>query len=150
MAAHTIAIEPVEIDAPAEVAWQVLTDLEAYPEWNPFTVRARSSLVVGEPVHLYIPMGKAGKLMKQSFVLEVFDPPQKLAWRLPKLIHKKVMTAYREQTIESLGPDRCTYTTADTFEGWLAGRVFKSRGDWVRRNFVELAAALKVRAEGRN
>jgi len=34
----------VSIEAPAEVAWQVLTDLEHYPEWNPYTPRLVSPL----------------------------------------------------------------------------------------------------------
>ena len=29
----------VEIDAPAERVWQVLTDFRRYPEWNPFMPR---------------------------------------------------------------------------------------------------------------
>ena len=39
--------ETVYIDAPAEVVWQVLTDLPSYGEWNPFVSRCESTLVPG-------------------------------------------------------------------------------------------------------
>ena len=37
----------VDIDASPERVWQVLTDLPAYPEWNPLIIRAEGPLVVG-------------------------------------------------------------------------------------------------------
>ena len=103
---------------------------------------------VGEPVDLYIPRGE--KLMKQSFVLEVFDPPHEVAWRLPKMLHKAVFNAYRTQKVVPVDEDRCTYQTADTFDGWIAGKLYSSQGNWVRRNFGKLATALKERAEAQH
>lgn len=148
MPTHTIAIEPVLINAPAETVWAVLTDFGSYPDWNPFTVRAESSLEIGEPVDLYIPRGKS--LMKQSFVLEVLDPPREIAWRLPKMLHKAVFNAYRTQKVMPVDAERCTYQTSDTFDGWIAGKLYSSQGDWVRKNFNKLAAALKERSEARH
>jgi hypothetical protein len=133
------------INAPAETVWQVLTDLERYPEWNPFTVRAVSTLEIGSTVDLYIPRGE--KMMKQSFVLEVFDPPSEVAWRLPKMLHKSVFNAYRTQKIVPLDDERCTYQTSDTFDGWIAGKLHSSQSGWVLRNFNKLADALKERSE---
>jgi len=126
----------------------VQTDFASYPDWNPFTVRAESSLEIGEPVALYIPRG--GSVMKQTFVLEVFDPPGEIAWRLPKMLHKAVFNAYRTQKIVPVDGERCTYQTSDTFDGWIAGKLYSSQGDWVRKNFNKLAAALKERSESRH
>ena len=148
MSTHTITIEPVLINAPAEVVWQVLTDFEQYPDWNPFTVRAESTLELGDPVTLYIPRGKS--MMKQTFVLEVFDPPHEVAWRLPKMLHKAVFNAYRTQKVVPVDGDRCTYQTADTFDGWIAGKLYDAQGDWVRKNFNKLATALKQRCEAQH
>ena len=148
MAAHTISLEPYRIAAPAETVWEILTDLEHYPNWNPFTPRVESSLVVGEPVTLYVQRGKSQ--MKMRFVLEVLDPPREIAWRLPKMLHKAVFSAYRTQKITPVDAASCTYETSDTFSGWIAGRLYRSQSTSVLKNFNRLAAALKERAEAKH
>ncbi|UCE85470.1 MAG: SRPBCC family protein, partial [Deltaproteobacteria bacterium] len=44
----------IEIDAPIERVWRILTDLDRYADWNPFTPRVESTLRIGAPVHLYV------------------------------------------------------------------------------------------------
>ncbi len=39
----------VDIDAPTDVVWRVLVDLERYPLWNPFCLSAVSTLRMGAP-----------------------------------------------------------------------------------------------------
>ena len=42
----------LEIDASASVVWQLLTDLERYPDWNPYSRRVEGTLRVGEVVRV--------------------------------------------------------------------------------------------------
>jgi len=145
MATHTIALEPYPINAPAETVWTVLTDLKHYPDWNPFTPRIESSLEIGEPVTLHVKRGDS--LSKMSFALEVFDPPHEIAWRLPKILHKAIFSAYRTQKVVPVDAESCTYQTSDTFDGWLARTLYNKQNEWVLKNFNRLAAALKERSE---
>ena len=49
---HVITSVTVEIDAPAGFVWDVLVDYRRYPEWNPYTVAADSSLELGARIDL--------------------------------------------------------------------------------------------------
>jgi len=40
-------VTQIEIDAPPDVVWEVLTDFDAYPEWNPALVGMTGELEVG-------------------------------------------------------------------------------------------------------
>ena len=44
----------LDIKAPPEVVWEVLTDFSRYGEWNPFVVEARSSLKPGEAMDMKV------------------------------------------------------------------------------------------------
>ena len=45
----------VDIDATPERVWQVLTDLPAYAEWNPFVTRAEGALIEGDRLSVSVP-----------------------------------------------------------------------------------------------
>jgi uncharacterized protein YndB with AHSA1/START domain len=45
-------VSQIDIDANPERVWQVLTDLSAYPDWNPFIVRAEGRIDVGSRLTL--------------------------------------------------------------------------------------------------
>jgi hypothetical protein len=70
----------IDIDASPERVWQVLTDLPAYPEWNPFITRAEGTLAVGHRLSLTVPRGNAllGVTLRGT-VLEV-TPCRRLRW----------------------------------------------------------------------
>ena len=44
----------LDIKAPPEVVWEVLTDFPKYGEWNPFVVQASSSLKPGEAMDMKV------------------------------------------------------------------------------------------------
>jgi hypothetical protein len=53
----------IEIQAPAEKVWQVLTELDKYPEWNPFICHAAGKAETGKTVDIdFQPDGKGLKL----------------------------------------------------------------------------------------
>jgi len=62
----------VDIRATPERVWQVIADLPAYAEWNPFVTRAEGALVIGERLSVTVPPVNALMPSRlQPMVLEV-------------------------------------------------------------------------------
>ncbi len=69
----------IEISAPREEVWDALTDLSAYPEWNPFITKGEGDLAVGSELKLLVkPPGAIGKTIKPR-VVEV-EQGRRLTW----------------------------------------------------------------------
>lgn len=140
-----IRSDAVEIEAPIERVWEVLTDFGRYGEWNPFTTRVETDTEVGSPVDLYVTLGPL-KLWQRERI-EVVDPPRLLVWS-NRMGHSALLSARREQRLEALSATRCRYLTTDAFTGLLTPVVVLFFGWLVRNGFNTMAAALKERAEG--
>lgn len=146
-AQNIVTSKVVEIDAPASVVWQVLTDLRRYQEWNPFTVRVESSLKVDDPVDLYIPIpGQEGQEMCVREWLVAYEPDQLLSWEQRTTPESKDC-ARRDQYIESLGPEKSRYFTTDIFLGLNQNRIMADFGAWVKTSFDSVADGVKRQAE---
>jgi hypothetical protein len=147
----TVASIRVEVDAPAEVTWEVVTDFDRYPEWNPFTVRVDTTGEVGADVLLHLPSpDKAGETFTTLEHVRVkrapsADAPGHLQYDTADSIPG--MLAVRDQWVEDLGDGRSSYRTTDVFTGEIAQVVFDLQAEWVKAGFDATALALKDRAE---
>jgi uncharacterized protein YndB with AHSA1/START domain len=136
----------VEIEAPASVVWQVLTDLDEYPQWNPLSVEARSTLEIGAPIEMTLvdPTGN-GTFPYTEYVCAVV-PERLLSWEL-RPTEESVQAARRDQIIEHVDDERCVYYSTDAFLGEAAHDIMAESGAWVKRAFDASALALKERSE---
>ena len=87
-----------DIDAPAPVVWQLLCDLERWPDWGP---SVRSASLDGHTLSL----GATGTVttavgVALSFTITEFEANAAWAWKVAGL----PATAH---SVESLGADRC-------------------------------------------
>ncbi|MGY0500337.1 SRPBCC domain-containing protein [Nocardia sp. FBN12] len=137
----------VEIEAPASVVWQVLTDLDNYPNWNPFCISARSTLEIGAPVEMTLAdySGATETFAYTEFVCAVV-PERLLSWEL-RPTEVSPHAARRDQIIEHIGENRCRYYSTDAFLGAAAQEIMDDSGAWVKRAFDETAVALKMQCE---
>ena len=139
-----VSSESVEIDAPIERAWEILTDFERYGEWNPFTPSVATDFEIGSPVELYVRMGPWR--LRQVERIEAVEPPHLIAWSTT-MGHRFLISALREQRLEAVAKDRCRYRTSDEFAGLLIPLVMLLFRGFVRRGFNDVARGLKARAE---
>ena len=138
----------IEIDAAAAHVFDILTDLDRYPEWNPFTPRAESSLEIGAPVHLYVRL-RSQRLRHQVEYVTANEPPSRLCWGADILGRgsRFLARADRCQTLTPVGPHRTLYECTDEITGWLTPVVMRLFGPAMQRGFEDCAFALKKRAE---
>lgn len=139
--------DTVEIAAPASVVWDILTDMPRYNEWNPFCVRAVSTLEMGAPVEMTLANYAApGTLVPNLEYICACDPNRMLSWEM-KHTDFWPYAARRDQVIEETGPESCRYFSTDAFLGDSGIHVFRFAGPWVKRAFDDSGQALKARAE---
>ncbi|MBK9467779.1 MAG: SRPBCC domain-containing protein [Gammaproteobacteria bacterium] len=145
--ANVVRSITIEIDAPAAIVWEVLTDLPDYNHWNPMCVRAESTLELGAPIRMkLVNYANPGTLIPVVEYVCAVEPQRLLSWEAPWLAEWPY-PARRDQVIEALGHDRCRYYSTDAFLGETGIHVMRFAGPWVKRGFDDTALALKVRAE---
>ena len=142
---HTVVSHTVEINAPRELVWEILEDLAQYPQWNPFTVKVEGTLKVGNAIDLHVKMPKRGDRIQTEIVKKI-DAPRSLSWGMTLGI-SPLLSALREQRLESITNDRCSYSTSDRFSGLLSPLVYFLFYEDVHGGFNRVAYALKERAE---
>jgi hypothetical protein len=144
---NIVTSNKVDIAAPAAVVWEVLTDLARYREWNPFTVQIESTLKLGEPVDLHIPVpGQRGQEMVVREFLVAFEPDRLLSWEQRPSGESKD-AARRDQYIEMLDAEHSRYFTTDIFLGVNADDIMGKFGPWVKASFDAVAEGVKAQAE---
>ena len=142
-----VVSETVDIAAPANIVWTILTDLPRYNEWNPFCMRAVSTLDIGAPVDMMLlNYVEPGRLVPNREYVCAFEPGKRLSWELPH-VDEWPYPARRDQIIETTGLQSCRYHSTDAFFGINGIHVMRFAGPWVKRGFDDTARALKARAE---
>ena len=135
----------VEIDAPAERVWEVLTDFRRYPEWNPFMPR-----VAGEAARraeldvLVTPEGRRALRLRPRIV--TFRPPREMRWRwLARL--PGVFVGEQRFVVERLDAGRSRLIHEKRFRGLAVPFVRRVLDGPVKRSFEATGVALKAFAE---
>ena len=134
----------IDIEAPAQRVWDVLTDFKAYPEWNPLFPEMKGEPVVGSTLRFRI-RPPEGRAMRISSKVLAATPGRELRWRgglpIPGLLSGE--HAFR---IEPLGEASAHLVHEERFSGILVplfGRVLRK----TERGFEEMNRALKARCE---
>jgi hypothetical protein len=135
----------IEIEAPAERVWQILTDFEQFPDWNPFIRRIKGEAKSGTKLEAYLqPPGGQGMTFRPT-VLKA-EPNREFRW-LGRLFFPGLFDGEHFFIIEPLSPGRVRFTQGEHFSGLLVPLLAKSLDTNTRRGFELMNEALKARAE---
>lgn len=135
----------IEIDAPTDIVWDVLLDLDHYPEWNPFIVEADGTAAVGERLtnRLQPPGGKA--MTFRPTVTEVTSK-RSFEW-LGRLGLPGVFDGRHRFELQPTPSGGTTVTHSEHFTGLLVPFMRSSLDNHTAAGFHAMNTALKARAE---
>lgn len=136
----------IQISAPPERVWQVLTDLSQWSAWNPIVSEVRGTATPGAKLRVTM-KGKNGQAggSYQPTILEL-KAPHRLQWR-GTMMAGFLMT--NDKILELEPHDGGTLLThRETFYGLMVPLFWSKMEQWVPSMLQTMNKALKTRAEG--
>jgi hypothetical protein len=136
----------IEIDAPANKVWGILTDFDSYPDWNPFIRKLKGKAAEGQKIEAFLqPEGSTGMSFSPK-ILKV-EPNKELSW-LGRFLLPKIFDGEHIFEIAEIENDKTLFVQREKFKGILVPLVMKRIGKGIQKGFDEMNKALKERAEG--
>ena len=133
----------IEIDAPAERVWQILTDFDHWSEWNPFLYRAIGKAEQGEHVELFFERSGT-KEVKLNSTITKLDPEREWVWKYP-VIWSALFQGEHSFAVEKIDENRVRFSQHEVFTGLLVP-IFLKEAETIS-GFETMDKALKARAE---
>jgi hypothetical protein len=135
----------LEVDAPHERVWEVVTDLGRYPEWNPFVVACVSTLEIGDPIWMRVRLIAGWAQPQREEILE-HERGRRLCYGLPRS-RIGALASRRSHEVHAEPAGRARYVSHFELAGWLAPLVALLLGNRLRAGFGAMSAAIAARAE---
>jgi hypothetical protein len=128
------------IDAPAHTIWQILTNAEGYPSWDPWAVKIEGTIAPGATITAYT------KLSPRAFPVRVteFVPEKLMVWKGG--VPFGLFTGVRRFTLTPRAEGGVEFTVGEVFSGPLLPLFAGSLPD-MTKPFADFVAGLKERAE---
>ncbi len=133
----------IEINAPPELVWKILTDFPSYPIWNPYIYPAKGELRTGAQLELTLHPGDQ-HIPFRPVVLSV-EPNKELSWG-GRTLTTGVFDRVQTFTIEPLEPTRARLVSREVFTGLLTP-FYGGLVDDTRRGLEMMTSTLRTRAE---
>lgn len=136
----------IEIDAPASVVWDILTDFENFPKWNPFIQEISGNPKKGSKIEVFIKPPNSNGMKFNPEILE-YEPREVLRW-LGKLWIPRLFDGEHSLSIEKIGQDKVRFIQKERFSG-LFVPFFSGTLKDTESGFKLMNEALKREAEKR-
>ncbi len=134
----------IEIQAPAEAVWAVITDFDRYPEWNPFVVSARSSLTPGEPIDMKVKL--LGPVQRQVEIILDVREGEGFSYCM-KPFPLGALSSRRSHRITTINDRCCRYQSHFELRGWMMSLVRGLMRGALQRGFDGMSEGIRERAE---
>lgn len=140
----TVLQTDIAIAAPIERVWNVLTDFEAYPDWNPFILTVEGEALEGDRLRVTMrPPGGMPIVIRPTIL--IVEEPFELRWRGRLLVPGLFDGEHFFELATVRGG--CKLVHGEIFTGILPGALGGLMAQ-TELGFKLMNAALKSRVEG--
>lgn len=133
----------IQIAATPQKVWNVLTDFEQYPNWNPFIKSAEGKFAVGNKVAI-----NAGGMNFKPRIL-VYNEKKEIRW-IGKLLVKGFFDGEHIFKIVENKDGTVTFKQEEKFTGILVGLFAKKLDNETKVGFEQMNQKLKELSENAN
>ncbi len=130
----------ININAPIDKVWNILSNTENYEKWNPFMV-IEGNFEKGETIKLKIKLSPK-KVFKFKPVITVFEKGH-IEWK-GKFLFPGLLDACHTLRLNEDGKNKTTFIHEETFSGLLTGFLDEKLTE---SGFEKMNQALKKQAE---
>lgn len=135
----------ININAKPEKIWDILTNQNEYPNWNPFIKRFEGKLKVGERLKVIIQPANSSKMTFKPTVL-VYEETKKLKWK-GKFIIGGLFDGTHIFELIANNNGTTTFKQSEIFEGILVA-LFNLEN--TKKGFERMNIELKKQSEKQN
>lgn len=132
------------VNAPADVVWEVITDMASYGQWNPFVRKCQSTLKPGDSIDMQVQI--FSRPQAQSEIISDYREGHGFAYKM-KPAPLGALHSLRTHDIEALDGGRACYRSHFELNGWMAALVKGLLGSRLQAGFTGMSEGVRDRAE---
>jgi hypothetical protein len=136
------------IKASVQHIWDVLTDFDAYPEWNPFITSLEGDVNEGSQFTVVLQSPNSKPMTFKPTCLKL-QPYKEFRW-LGRLIFPGLFNGEHIFELIDNGNGKVRFVQREKFKGLLVPLLWKQLNTKTRQGFEHMNAKLKERAEQRS
>lgn len=133
------------IQASAESIWNILTDFESYPQWNPFITSLTGEVQVGNKIRVRLEPPNASAMTFTPKILTKIAN-REFSWQ-GHLFIKGLFDGRHKFEIIDNGNQTCTFIHSEQFNGLLIPLLSSMLDKNTKDGFIAMNIKLKERAE---
>lgn len=136
----------IDIAAPVDAVWNVITDVDAYSEWNPFLAIDRAPTAVGDRLTVTIRPGRREMTFRPT--VTALEPEREISW-LGRFLLPGLVDGIHTLAVAPLPNGHTRFRQREVFRGVLVP-VLRSVLRDTDAGFAAMNAALAARLDALN
>jgi len=144
---HEIKTE-ISINASPKAVWKVLSDWQAYPQWNPFIINISGEQKIANKISANLKLESKDPMEITPILLNV-EEEREIRWK-GKFLFTGLFDGEHYFLIEPTEDGKVTFIQGESFSGILFYPIWHFIGKETMKGFEEMNAALKLEVENQN